>query len=95
VFFPGPFLGGAAIDRSPGSAATIGQATFAGAVDLKSRVLDSERRTTATLSAGSWNTYLVGVEHETGDFGDHASNLLVNVHETSSTPTPPAATCCA
>ena len=37
VFFPAPFVGGAVVDRSPGSAATIGQATFAGSINLLSR----------------------------------------------------------
>ena len=42
VFFPDDFLGGAVIDRSPGTAATIGQATFGGNVDLRSRKLEAE-----------------------------------------------------
>jgi len=82
VFFPAQFIGGAVVDRSPGSAATIGQATFGGSVDLQSRVLKAERSTSVTASSGSWNTHLVGVEHETGNFGsDGSSNLLFNVHE--------------
>jgi iron complex outermembrane receptor protein len=68
VFFPSQFLGGAVVDRSPGGASTIGQATFGGSADLKSRVLEAQPRTSATLSAGSWNTNLVGIEHETGQF---------------------------
>ncbi len=85
VFFPSQFLGGAVVDRSPGGAATIGQATFGGSVDLRSRVLDSEPRTSVTLSSGSWNTRLVGVEHETGQIGaDGKSNLLFNMQEVKS-----------
>ncbi len=85
VFFPSQFVGGAVIERSPGSAATIGQATFAGSINLLSRNLEPQRRTSVELSDGSWNTSLVGVEHETGQFGaDGASNLLVNVHEMKS-----------
>ncbi len=85
VFFPSQFIGGAVVDRSPGSAATIGQATFGGSVDLQSRVLDAERRTSVTASYASWNTRLLGVEHETGQFGvDGTSNLLVNVQKMKS-----------
>jgi iron complex outermembrane receptor protein len=85
VFFPAQFIGGAVVDRSPGSAATVGQATFGGSVDLQSRVLEAERRTSVTASYGSWNTSLIGLEHETGQFGqDGRSNLLVNVHEMKS-----------
>jgi len=85
VFFPSQFLGGAVIDRSPGGASVIGQATFGGSVDLKSRVLEAEPRTSVTLSTGTWNTNLIGVEHETGQIGaDGKSNLLFNVQEMKS-----------
>jgi iron complex outermembrane receptor protein len=85
VFFPSEFLGGAVVDRSPGGASTIGQATFGGSVDLKSRVLEAEPRTSVTLSTGSWNTNLIGVEHETGQIGvDGKSNLLFTVQEMKS-----------
>ena len=85
VFFPSQFLGGAVVDRSPGGASTIGQATFGGSVDLRSRVLEAEPRTSVTLSTGTWNTNLVGVEHETGQIGaDGKSNLLFNLQEMKS-----------
>lgn len=85
VFFPSPFLGGATVDRSPGSAATIGQATFVGSINLLSRKMEPKQRTSVTASDGTWNTTLFGLEHETGQFGkDGASNLLVNVHEMKS-----------
>ena len=85
VFFPSQFLGGAVVDRSPGGASTVGQATFGGSVDLKSRVLEAESRTSATLSTGSWNTNLVGIEHETGQLGsDGKSNLLFNMQDMKS-----------
>ncbi len=85
VFFPTQFLGGAVIDRSPGGASTVGQATFGGSVDLKSRVLDPDPRTSVTLSSGTWNTRLVGVEHETGQIGsDGKSDLLFNLQEMKS-----------
>jgi iron complex outermembrane receptor protein len=85
VFFPAQFLGGAVVDRSPGAASTIGQAAFAGSVDLRSRTLEPARRTSVTASIGTWNTRLIGLEHETGQFGqDGSSNLLVNVQQMKS-----------
>ena len=73
------------IDRSPGSAATIGQATFAGSINLLSRNLEAQRRSSVEASYGTWNTSLIGLEHETGQFGaEGASNLLFNVHEMKS-----------
>ncbi|MYM21968.1 TonB-dependent receptor [Duganella sp. FT135W] len=85
VFFPSQFTGGAVIDRSPGSAATIGQATYGGSINLLSRDLESQQRTSVTGSHGTWDTTLVGLEHATGNFGtDGSSNLLVNLHEMKS-----------
>ncbi len=85
VFFPSQFVGGAVVDRSPGGASTVGQATFGGVVDFRSRVLEAEPRTSVELSTGSWNTRLVGIEHETGQVGpDGKSNLMFNVHEMKS-----------
>ncbi|HTD03375.1 TonB-dependent receptor, partial [Undibacterium sp.] len=85
AFFPAPFVGGAVIDRSPGSAATLGPANFGGSINLLSRNLEPQRRVTGTASAGSWNTTLAGVEYESGQFGqDGSSNLLFNAHEMKS-----------
>lgn len=85
VFFPSQFIGGTVIDRSPGSAATIGQATFAGNINLLSRNMEPQKRVSVEGSYGSWNTKLLGAELETGQFGaDGASNLLVNLHEMKS-----------
>lgn len=85
AFFPAPFVGGAVIDRSPGSAATLGPANFGGSINLLSRNLGPQRRITGTASFGSWNTTLAGVEYESGQFGqDGASNLLFNTHQMKS-----------
>ena len=85
VFFPSQFTSGAVIDRSPGSAATIGQATYGGSINLLSREMDSQQRTSATGSYGTWDTKLVGLEHATGQFGPNGnSNLLVNLQEMKS-----------
>jgi iron complex outermembrane receptor protein len=85
VFFPDMAVGGAVIDRSPGTAATIGQATFGGSMNLQSRYLDPNQRTSITGSLGSWDTHMAVVEEETGQFGpDGRSNLLVNVQQMNS-----------
>ncbi len=80
VFFPNDFLGGAIVDRSPGSAATIGQATFGGNIDLQSRILEAEESTSFMGSVGTWNTDLLGIEHQTGQFGaEGKSSLMFNI----------------
>ena len=85
VFFPAMEIGGAVVDRSPGSAATIGQATFGGSLNLLSRNLETDKRTSVTGSYGTWNTGMIVLENESGQFGPNgASNLLVNVQQMTS-----------
>lgn len=85
AFFPSQFLGGAVVDRSPGSAATIGPANFGGSVNLLSRNLEPEQRNSVFGSYGSFDTRIYGAEFETGQFGpDGSSNLLFNAHEMKS-----------
>ena len=85
VFFPQMAIGGAVIDRSPGSAATIGQATFGGSLNLQSRNLEATQRTSLTGSYGSWDTTLGIAEYESGQFGPEGrSNLLVNLQQMNS-----------
>ncbi|HEX8787022.1 MAG TPA: TonB-dependent receptor [Telluria sp.] len=82
VFFPSPFLGGAVVDRSPGSASMIGQATFNGGINLLSRVLEPNRRSTASASFGTWQTQVYNFEHETGQFGERQNqNLMFTVQD--------------
>ncbi|HWZ49246.1 MAG TPA: TonB-dependent receptor, partial [Herbaspirillum sp.] len=85
VFFPGPFLGGTVVDRSPGSASTIGVATFNGSINLLSRNLDPQESSTVSGSLGSWNTHTLGFEHETGQFGEDGNqNLLFTAQNMTS-----------
>jgi iron complex outermembrane receptor protein len=85
VMFPNMAIGGADVVRGPGSAATIGQATFGGSMNLQSRILENQERTSITGSYGSWDTRMFIVEHETGQFGpDGRSNLLFNVQQMNS-----------
>jgi len=82
AFFPGMFLGGANVDRSPGSAATLGPTNYGGSINLLSRVLEPEQRISAEGSYGSWNTSIYGLEYASGNVGK--SNLVVNAHEMKS-----------
>ncbi len=85
VFFPAMEIGGAVVDRSPGSAATIGQATFGGSLNLTSRDLETQRRTSISGTYGTWKTGMIVLENESGQFGkDGASNLLVNAQQMTS-----------
>ncbi|MEO6918560.1 MAG: TonB-dependent receptor [Collimonas sp.] len=85
VFFPNMTVGGAVVDRSPGSAATIGQATFGGSLNLLSRELEPAQRTSVTGSYGTWDTRMLVLEHETGQFGqDGDQNLMINAQQMKS-----------
>src|SRR6516165_4335152 len=52
VFFPAPFTGGAEFDRSPGTAASIGPATFGGSINLQSRNLTRQALLNGSVSYG-------------------------------------------
>ncbi|WP_295993791.1 TonB-dependent receptor [Rugamonas sp.] len=85
VFFPSGFLGGAVVDRSPGSAAVVGVASFNGSVNLLSRTLETQARNTVSATASTWNTQMYNYEHETGQFGENGNqNLLFNVQDMKS-----------
>ncbi len=65
-YFPAKLLGRVTVDRGPGTASTIGMATFGGTMALETK----DPRTTAsfvpTLSYGSYNTKLAHFEYNTG-----------------------------
>jgi len=65
-YFPAKLLGRETIDRGPGTASTIGMATFGGTIAMETK----DPRTTAsfvpTLSYGSWKTRLAHFEANTG-----------------------------
>ncbi len=82
AFFPGPFIGGAVVDRSPGTASNIGPTNYGGSINLLSRVLEPEQRVSVNGSYGSWNTKVYGLEYESGNVG--RGNLMVNAQEMKS-----------
>jgi iron complex outermembrane receptor protein len=85
AFFPANMLGGVVVDRGPGTAASIGQATFGGSVFLQSRIIEDEKRTSVSATLGTWRTKVGSLEHNTGLFGgDSRSGLLVNVQQLES-----------
>jgi iron complex outermembrane receptor protein len=82
VFFPAQTIGSTVFDRSPGSAATVGQSTYGGSVNLLSRSLSSGPLVNGSVSYGSFNTRLFDVEYNSGRFGgDGKSRLIVDAHD--------------
>lgn len=59
-------LGQVTVDRGPGTASTIGDATFGGTVALQTKSPMSTLATTATTGYGSFNTQLYGIQFDSG-----------------------------
>jgi iron complex outermembrane receptor protein len=82
AFFPSQWLGGADFDRSPGTASTIGPSNFGGSINLLGKDLAHDMDIRASMSYGSFNTRLLDLTFESGDFGkDKKSSLWVDVHQ--------------
>jgi iron complex outermembrane receptor protein len=79
VFFPGQWIGGTNFDRSPGSASTIGPTNFGGSINLLSRQLAAGPDVRGTISYGSFNTRLLGLDFDSGQVGK--SNLTIDLHQ--------------
>ncbi|MFT3791471.1 MAG: TonB-dependent receptor [Rudaea sp.] len=60
AYFTNHVLGQAEIDRGPGSASTLGNATFGGTIGLRSRNPSDDPGVTAYITGGVWNTWAVG-----------------------------------
>jgi len=56
----------ATVDRGPGTAATVGEATFGGTIALHSRNPSAKASINPYGMVGSWNTQLYGMEFDTG-----------------------------
>src|SRR5581483_7211776 len=85
VFFPAQTIGSTVVDRSPGTAASVGPSTYGGSVNLISRGMLAQPFLAGTYSYGTWNTKLVDLEYSTGQFGaDGRHRLLVEAHQMSS-----------
>jgi iron complex outermembrane receptor protein len=81
VFFPGVWIGSVDFDRSPGTAATIGQATYGGSINLLSPVIPAEQSIQTSVSYGSFNTLLIDGQYNSGRIGAHKNlGLSLDVH---------------
>ena len=82
AFFPSQFIAGVDFDRSPGSAASIGPTNFGGTVNLLSRSVSYTPDIRATASYGSFNTRMLALDLDSGQFGPgQKSSLTINVHQ--------------
>ncbi|TYL71440.1 TonB-dependent receptor [Bradyrhizobium cytisi] len=78
-------LGQVSIDRGPGTASTVGDATFGGTVAMQTKSPMSTMATTATTSYGSFNTQLYGLQFDSGQIkGANGASLFLDTQFTKS-----------
>lgn len=75
-YFPAKVVGQVVVDRGPGTASTVGNATFGGTMALYSKDPRTQQGFIPTLSFGSWNTQLGNFEINTGLLADRASAIV-------------------
>lgn len=81
-FFPSSTIGGIVIDRGPGSATDIGQASFGGSLNLYSLPFEDHWAVRQTATAASFGTYQSVTTLATGPVKAwHDANLVLNFME--------------
>ncbi len=65
-YFPAKIIGRMTVDRGPGTASTIGEATFGGTIAMQSKDPRSDISIIPTFSYGSFNTLVGHLEGNTG-----------------------------
>ena len=84
-YFMNHDLGQISVNRGPGTAATIGDATFGGTVAMLSKNPTATASVTPYFSYGSWNTLLEGGELNTGSLKSlHGGAMVMNIEHLSS-----------
>ena len=85
AYFPASIIDHITVERGPGTASSLGQATFGGSVNMYSLVPSSEFSFSPFISMGSWNTKLTGFKIDSGTIAAlGGSKLLVNTQEITS-----------
>lgn len=84
AYFPAAVIGGVVVERGPGNASNLGQATYGGSINLYSKTPAATRSTEVYYSRGGWNTNLFGVAFESGKMGDNDATLQLNVQNIKS-----------
>ncbi len=80
-YFPAKLLGRVTVDRGPGTASTIGMATFGGTIALETKDPRPEASFVPTLSYGSWKTELAHLEFNTGIIPKTSGGSLIGSYQ--------------
>jgi len=78
TFFAAHDVGETIVDRGPGTASTVGDATFGGTVAIISKDPSPTRGVTAYGTYGSYATYMGGAEGDTGTFGPYGTQMMID-----------------
>ena len=84
-YFPAKLLGQVVVDRGPGTASTIGNATFGGTMALFSKDPRTEQSLVPTLSFGSYKTELGHFELNSGLLPSLANASLIGSYQRMTT----------
>jgi iron complex outermembrane receptor protein len=83
-FFPASNIGAASVERGPGEAGQLGEATFGGSVNLFSPEVSDSFGASEQLTYGSWNTAQSVAKLNTGDIAAlHDTHILVALQDAS------------
>lgn len=66
AFFPSNTIETIVVDRGPGNASQLGQATYGGNLNMYSRAVRDERSITIEGITGNWNTFIGRAEFQSG-----------------------------
>lgn len=81
-FFPSSTIGAVVVDRGPGAAGQLGQATFGGSINLFSPEVGREFGGYQLFTAGSWNSWMSVTKLNTGEIPQLGNaRLLMNFQE--------------
>jgi iron complex outermembrane receptor protein len=79
-FFPAATIGAVVVDRGPGQAGQLGQASFGGSINLFSPEVAQDAGGSAQLLAGSWNSWQAVLKYNTGAIDAlHGTRALVDI----------------
>ena len=84
AYFPAAVIGGVAVERGPGNASNLGQATYGGSINLFSKTPSANRATEIYYAHGKWNTNLYGAGFESGRMGESEATLQLNAQQVKS-----------
>jgi len=82
-YFATPDVGQISVDRGPGTAATIGNATFGGTVSTLSKAPASQMALSPYLTYGSFNTLNYGAQFDSGELSDTGGTRVLTDLETT------------